>query len=409
MSAVSVARDGSIRALVASEAISNAGTQMTWLVLPWFVLTTTGSPARMSFVVAAELAPVAFFGLASGAVTARLGSRRTFLVCDAARTITLAAIPTLHALGALSFPALLGLVFATGTFMVPAATAQRVVLPELVGEDEARVGQAMSLLQTALAVAGVAGPPIGGILISVIGATNVLYIDSATYAVSFLLIAAFVRPAHAAPVDGEERGVLAGLRFLLADRLLRVWMLSITGMNVVWSALSVTFPVLVLRRYGEHPEILGWIFGAFGVGAIAGALASYRMISRIDLLLLASLSSLGQAAALWALFPDLPWPVVVAASAVTGLFFPVLNAAVVTTRTMRTAPPLRPTVHTAAVTIATILAPLGALAAGPALASTSLAVVLGVTLLANTVCGLAITAAGLRHRVGGRTIAPETA
>ena len=73
----SVARDVGVRALVLAESISMAGSQMTYIVLPWFVLTTTGSPARTSIVVAAEMAPVAVFGLASGAVSARLGARRT--------------------------------------------------------------------------------------------------------------------------------------------------------------------------------------------------------------------------------------------------------------------------------------------------------------------------------------------
>ncbi len=214
-------------------------------------------------------------------------------------------------------------------------------------------------------------------------------------------------PRYIAPAGEEPSGVLDGVRFLLSDRLLRVWMLSITGMNVVWSALSVIFPVLVLRRYGEHPEILGWIFGAFGVGSVIGALASYRIIGRVDRVLLASLASAGQTTALWLLLPDLPWPVVVAAAAVAGIFFPTLSASVVTVRTMRTPPPLRPTVHTAAVTVATILAPVGALLAGPALAATSLGWVLLVTLAANTFVGLAITAAGLRNR-GRSETAPVT-
>jgi MFS family permease len=375
-----------------------AGSQMTWLVLPWFVLITTGSPARTSVVVAAEMAPVAVFGLASGAVVRRIGSRRTFLACDAARALTLATIPTLHALGELSFGALVALVFATGVFMVPSATAQRVVLPELVGEHEGRIGQAMSLLQTAQAVAGIAGPPVAGVLIAVIGAANVLYFDAVTYALSFALIALFVFPHYTAPAGEEPSGVLDGLRYLFGDRLLRVWMLSITGMNIVWSALSVIFPVLVLTRYGERPEILGWIFGAFGVGSIVGALASYRIIGRVDQVLLASLASVGQTAALWLLLPDLSWPVLVAAGALAGVFFPVLNASVVTVRTMRTPPALRPTVHTAAVTVAMFLAPVGALLAGPALTATSLGWVLLGTLAVNTFVGLSITAAGLRHR-----------
>ena len=81
-----------------------------------------------------------------------------------------------------------------------------------------------------------------------------------------------------------------------------------------------------------------------------------------------------------------------------GVFFPALNASVIAVRTMRSPPVLRPTVHTAAVTVATILSPVGALAAGPALAVTSLGWVLLATLAANTVFGLAISAAGMRNR-----------
>jgi predicted MFS family arabinose efflux permease len=171
--------------------------------------------------------------------------------------------------------------------------------------------------------------------------------------------------------------------------------------------MSVVFPVMVLERYGERPEILGWIFGSFGVGSVVGAVLSYRVIGRIDRVLLASTSSVGQTAVMWMLLPDIPWPVVAASAAVAGIFFPMLNACVVTVRTMRTPVALRPTVHTAAVTVAMILAPLGALAAGPALESFSLSAVLAVILLGNTLCGIAIAAAGLRDRGGVTRVATE--
>lgn len=398
MGQASLLKDSGLRALVVAEGISNFGSQMTYIVLPWFVLTTTGSPARTSVVVAAELVPVALFGLASGAVTRRIGARRTFLISDAARALLLGMIPTLHLFDALTFELLVALVFLTGVFMVPAATAQRVVVPELVGEDEARVGQAMSLLQTALAVAGILGPATGGVLIAAIGETNVLYIDAATFAASFVLIGGWVKPKPVLHDDGEPAGVVDGVRFLFRDRLLRAWMLSITGMNIVWTAMAVVFPVMVLERYGERPEILGWIFGSFGVGSVVGAVGSYRIIGRLDRLVLASTASLGQTATMWILLPDLAWPIVAASAAVAGLFFPVLNACVITVRTMRTPPRLRATVHTAAVTVAMILAPLGALAAGPALDVFALAEVLAVILVGNTLCGLVIATAGLRER-----------
>jgi predicted MFS family arabinose efflux permease len=398
MTRTSILRERGVRALLVAETISVAGSQMTYVVLPWFVLTTSGSPTRVSLVAAAELAPVALFGLASGSVVERIGSRASILVCDAARAVLLAAIPTLYLLDALPFAALLGLVFLVGVFMVPHATAQRVIVPELVGQDAGRVGETHSLLQAALSVASIAGPPIGGVLIGLIGNTNVLYVDAASYAVSFLLVAGWVRPQHVAHGEDEERGVMAGVRFLFRDRLLRVWMLSITGMNVVWSAFAVIFPVLVLERYGDRPQILGWIFGAFGVGSMLGSVVSFRLIGRVDRMLVAASASLGQTAALWLILPDLPWPVVAAAAGITGLFFPFLNAIVITTRTMRTPPALWPSVHTAAVTVAIMLAPVGALVAGPAISAYGLDVVVAAALLANTVVGLTFAGAAMRER-----------
>ncbi len=399
MSRREILRDRGIRALVTGEAISIAGSQMTYIVLPWFVLTTTGSAVRTSIVVAAELAPVAFLGLASGAIVSRLGARRTMLVSDSARFVLLGAIPTLHLLDALSFPLLVALVFCVGAFMVPHATAQRVIVPELVGEDEARVGEVQALIQVAWAVAGIAGPAIGGVLIGVVGETNVLFIDAGSYALSALLLGAWVRPRHRAEVaEDDVTGVVAGVRFLFRDDLLRVWMLSITGLNVVWSAFGVMFPVLVLERYGDRPEILGWIFGGFGVGAIVGSLASFGVIARLDRILLASTAAAGQTAVLWILLPDLPWPAVAGAAIVTGVFSPVLNSTVITTRTMRTPPVLRPSVHAAAVTVALMLAPLGALSAGPLLNLFGLEVAVGAVLALNTLCGIAFVAAGLRER-----------
>jgi MFS family permease len=403
-------RDGGVRALVTAESISMAGSQMTYIVLPWFVLTTTHSPIKTSIVLAAEMAPVAVLGLLSGTLVSRIGARRTMLVSDAARGVLLATIPTLHLMDALSFPLLVGLVFSIGIFMVPHATAQRVIVPELVGEDEARVGEVQSLLQAALAVAGIAGPPLGGALIPVLGETNVLFVDAASYVVSFGIMAGWVRPKHAAPDDERgDVGVIAGVRFLLRDRLLRVWMHSITGMNVWWSAFGVTFPVLVLQRYGDRPDILGWIFGAFGAGAVLGSVASFGVIGRFDRIVLATWSAAGQTAVLWILLPDLPWPVVAAAAAVTGLFSPILNSAVITTRTMRTPPPLRPSVHAAAVTVALVLAPIGALAAGPGIEHLGLNTVIGAVLVVNTLCGVAFAAAGLRERAAPGAAAVDPA
>ena len=182
----------SIFALLSAEIISSLGAQMTFLALPWFVLTTTGSTTRMGIVLAAELLPIALLGIPSGTVVTRLGAVKAMLVCDLARIPLMVSIPLLYQAGMLSFPLLLVLVFVLGCFIAPYFSAQRIVLPELVGEDSTTLTQANAFVEAGSRLTILLGPVVAGLLIAWIGAVNVLYVDAATYAVSFFLLLFFV-------------------------------------------------------------------------------------------------------------------------------------------------------------------------------------------------------------------------
>src|SRR2546421_9027534 len=112
-------RQRSLAALLTAEIVSTTGSLMSTLALPWFVLVTTGSPARMGVTMAAELVANALAGLPGGTLAARLGARRTMLIADAARAPLIALIPILSRLGLLSFPVLIPIVFTLGCFFAP--------------------------------------------------------------------------------------------------------------------------------------------------------------------------------------------------------------------------------------------------------------------------------------------------
>ena len=82
--------------LAIADLISTTGTEMTAVALPWFVLTTTGSPARMGVVLAAEYAGLTLLGLAGARVATYTGPRRLMLSSDLTRAALVAAIPLLH-------------------------------------------------------------------------------------------------------------------------------------------------------------------------------------------------------------------------------------------------------------------------------------------------------------------------
>ena len=79
MSRRELIRNRGLLGLLARDVVSMTGSQMTLIALPWFVLTTTGSPGRMAIVFAVESASMAVFGFLGGNVAARLGPRKSVI------------------------------------------------------------------------------------------------------------------------------------------------------------------------------------------------------------------------------------------------------------------------------------------------------------------------------------------
>ncbi|MGH3078624.1 MAG: MFS transporter [Gaiellaceae bacterium] len=355
-----------VGALVAAEVVSVLGTRMTYLALPWFVLVTTGSPGKMTIVLAAEIAPMAILGIPSGSLVQKLGSRTTMLISDFARAPILASIPLLHAADKLSFPLLLGLVALLGCFMPPYFASQRTILPELVGEDEKLMSQTNSMIEGGAAFAALIGPALAGVLIPFIGAPNVLYVDAATYLVAFLLVLTFV-PRRKPVVAAVQSGVLAGLRFVSGDRLLGPLAAAVIATGFFGAGMSAGLPVYAYDEFQGSARIAGLFYAALGAGALVGSLVAVLAVRKIAPLRLAGFAILAFAVPLWVLPFLPPWPVVFLALFTAALFTPLVNGPLIAVLTARTPDALRAKVITAVISVNTLAAPLGFLAAGQVL------------------------------------------
>jgi predicted MFS family arabinose efflux permease len=359
-------RKSAVGALVIAETVSMIGTRMTYLALPWFVLVTTGSPGKMSLVLAAEILPMAVLGVPSGALVQRLGSRTTMLASDLVRVPILASVPLLHASGHLTFPLLLAIVALLGCFAPPYFAAQRTILPELVGEDERRMSQANSAVEGGTAFAALVGPALAGVLIPFLGAANVLYVDAATYLVAFLLVLVFV-PRRKSLVQGATSGVLAGLRFLVHDRLLAPMGVTMVVFGLFSAGLSAGLPVYAFDEFDGSSRIAGLFYAALGAGAIVGTVLAVLVVRSVAPLRLAAYGILAFSIPLWVMPLLPPWPVVFVALFVATLFAPLVNGPIIAVITARTPVELRPKVMTAIISASTIAAPLGFLIAGQVL------------------------------------------
>ncbi len=337
---------------------------MTLFALPWFVQTTTGSSTRMGIVLAVQLAPIALLGIPSAALISRLGSRRTMLLGDLGRAPLLAAVPLLHAAGLLSFALLLVLVFAIGVFTAPYWSAQRLILPEIVGDDEVTVARANALLEAGQRATVLVGPSLAGVLIAVIGNTNVLYLDAASFAASFVLLGLLV-PRRAPVARAEESGgLLAGLRYVRREPMLRVLALTALVVNAAGQMLFAAVIVLGFQEFDGSSKAGGLLIASFGGGSVVGALLALRVLERFDPLRLGSAAFVCMSLPIFLLGLDLPLAAVMAVLAVSSFFGPFVNAPLIAVITTRTPEALRPKVMTAIITAALLAGPAGYLVGG---------------------------------------------
>ncbi len=380
-------RDRSILALVSGELISRLGSQMTNLALPWFVLVTTHSPTRMGVVFAVELAPFVVFGVPAGALVDRLGPRATMLISDGARVPIVALVPLLHEVGGLSYGLILLLAGLHGLFSTAYFTCQRVAIPAIVGTDEHRVARANSLVEGANNVTSFAGPGLAGVLIAVLGAANVMWLDAASYVVSFVLIGAFVRVAREVHAPEEAGGIWAGLGYLRRDSLVARAAGSSLVYGFLFPVLFASLPVIAYQQYHHNPRIAGWLLMAFGGGQVTGSLATYWILGRVAPMRLAGAAVVGLSLPLWLLVPHTPLAVVIAALAVSGFCNPLINAPYIGMLSTRVPRALQAKVMQAIITANQIAGPLGYALAGP------LFVWLGLQTTYGIVAGLATVAA----------------
>jgi MFS family permease len=400
----------SLVGVLAAEIVSLTGTSMTFVALPWFVLATTGSAARMGWVLAAELAPYGLFGILAGSLVARLGAKRSMLLADAARGPLMTLVPILWWTHHLSFAALLAATFAIGSFAAVYTPSARVILPEVLGEDEGLVARGSAILSSGVQLTQILGPVLAGVLIAATSPATVLVIDAGTYFFSFAVIAAVVRAGRRVEQTGAAKGVLAGIRFLAHDPLLGQLLLVACLVNMVAQALIVVMQSLAYFHYSANAHVLGYLFGSFGVGALAGALVAQRIVQKVDLLKLAAFAMLAMPLPLWLLAVAMPWGAALVVVGVFSFFSPLVNAPIIGILTVRTPAALRPKVMSAVMTVALLAGPLGSVSAGQAISRLSIYTLFLIIAAALTVGSVAFALVLLRNRAAPDLVAmPDVA
>jgi DHA3 family tetracycline resistance protein-like MFS transporter len=247
------------------------------VALAWQVYDLSNAPTALATVGAAMTLPHVAFLLLGGVVSDRYERRRVMLAADCVRGLAMAALGVLSVSGALELWMVVALAAVHGggtAFFGPAFDA---IVPDIV--PPALLGDANALDQFVRPVMlRLAGPALGGLLISLAGAGAAFLINAGTFAASVvaLLLIRGYRSPHEAP--SRDRGstlreIREGFGFVRS----RVWLWgTFLGATIAYllfmGPTEVLLPFLVKNSLGGSASTLGAILALGGFGAVCGAL-----------------------------------------------------------------------------------------------------------------------------------------
>jgi MFS family permease len=268
-----------------------------WLVIPARALSYLGDavalvllllkvgelqrPILITVLLAAFSLPLFAMAPIAGRIADEFDSRHVLVV---AGSVQAAASLGLALSG--SFAAMVGCVLLLQTAQSMSGPAWTALVPRIVGP--ALVGRAVGLQQSLAGVSGLAGAAIGGVLYDLVGYTETMLIDTATFVV-LVIAGALVRTrrgrrhdARTQPADGHHadgtRAVTAtgGLSIVRGDDLLRVVVPALCLFVLSIEAINVVEVFLVRDDLSGTATDYGLISAAFMLGQIAGPLVAGR-------------------------------------------------------------------------------------------------------------------------------------
>ncbi len=264
------------------ESLSLVGSQVTVLAMPIVAyLWLNASVAEMGVLGALARLPMVLFFVV-GVWVDRMRRRPVLIWSDVFRAFMLATVPVLFAMDMLTLWWLYVVVFAMGVAGVLFEIAYRSYLPILVPPEH--LGDGNSKLQLSDSVSKAVGPSLAGVLIATRSAPLVILVD----AVSYVLSAAFlisIRKREDPPPPDDGGTMIAAIRqgfgFVMSQPIIRPLAIA----SAVYSffdlgILQTLYIPYVIDGAGVPAGWVGGVLAVGGIGAIAGAWLSVRLMKR---------------------------------------------------------------------------------------------------------------------------------
>ena len=275
--ALSAMRYPIFRKVWLASASSNFGGMIQSVGASWLMISIAQSDDMVALVQGSVALPVMLFSLVAGAMADSFDRRRIMLGAQLFMLVVSVALAVCAWSGVITPWLLLLFTFLIGCGAAFNAPAWQASVGDMV--PRAELPGAVAINSMGFNIARSVGPAIGGAIVAAAGAAAAFAVNAVSYVALIVVLARWRPPVDPRLLPRETLGVAigAGIRYVAMSPAIRTVLGRSTVFGVGASAVMALMPLVAKDLIAGGPLTYGLLLGAFGMGAIAGAMGSARL------------------------------------------------------------------------------------------------------------------------------------
>jgi MFS family permease len=252
--------------------LSNLGLLIQGVGAAWAMTQMTSSADKVALVQTALMLPVMLISMPAGAIADMHDRRIVALISLSISLCGATALAVLFWLGLVTPEILLALCFVVGSGMALFGPAWQSSVSEQVPPET--LPSAVALNGISYNIARSFGPAIGGIIVASVGAVAAFAANAVLYLPLFAVLFLWRRTTEPSRLPRERlnRAIVSGIRYIANSPSIRIVLARTLVTGVIGGSVSALMPLVARDLLHGGAQTYGIMLGAFGVGAVIGAL-----------------------------------------------------------------------------------------------------------------------------------------
>jgi MFS family permease len=252
--------------------LSNLGLMIQSVGAAWAMTQMTSAADKVALVQTALMLPIMLISMPAGAVADMYDRRVVSLVSLVIALIGAVGLTVLTWVGAMTPNVLLAFCFIIGSGMALFGPAWQASVSEQVPPET--LPSAVALNGISYNIARSFGPAIGGIVVAAAGAVAAFAANALCYVPLLIVLFLWRRVSEPSRLPRERlnRAMVSGFRYISNSPSIRIVLARTLATGIAGGSISALMPLVARDLLHGGAQTYGIMLGAFGMGAVIGAL-----------------------------------------------------------------------------------------------------------------------------------------